>query len=81
MSSDESLQRVEELHERLLAARAQLDTLAERNDPDAAVDVLAELSELAKEVEAELQRARTRADASRLTNCAGWSRSRSTSWC
>ena len=63
MSSDESLQRVEELHERLLAARAQLDTLAERNDPDAAVDVLAELSELAKEVEAELQRARTRADA------------------
>ncbi len=63
MSSDESLQRVEELHERLLAARAQLDTLAERNDPDAAVDVLAELRELAKEVEAELQRARTRADA------------------
>ena len=60
---DESLQRVEELHERLLAARAQLDALAERDDPDAAVDVLAELSELAKEVEAELQRARTRADA------------------
>ena len=63
MSADESLQRVEELHERLLAARAQLDALAERDDPDAAVDVLAELSELAKEVEAELQRARTRADA------------------
>jgi hypothetical protein len=61
--ADESLQRVEELHERLLAARAQLDALAERDDPDAAVDVLAELSELAKEVEAELQRARTRADA------------------
>jgi hypothetical protein len=61
--ADESLQRVEELHERLLAARAQLDALAERDDPDAAVDVLAELSELAKEVETELQRARTRADA------------------
>jgi hypothetical protein len=61
--ADESLQRVEELHERLLAARAQLDALAERDDPDAAVDVLAELSEVAKEVEAELQRARTRADA------------------
>ena len=61
--ADESLGRVEELHERLLAARAQLDALAERDDPDAAVDVLAELSELAKEVETELQRARTRADA------------------
>jgi hypothetical protein len=63
MSVDESLKRVEELHERLAAARAQLDALAERDDPDAAVDVLAELSELAKEVEAELHRARTRADA------------------
>jgi hypothetical protein len=63
VSSDESLKRVEELHERLVAARAQLDALAQRDDPDAAVDVLTELSDLAKEVEAELQRARTRADA------------------
>ena len=63
MSVDESLKRVEELHERLVAARAQLDALASGDDPDAAVDVLAELSELAKEVEAELQRARARADA------------------
>jgi hypothetical protein len=63
VSADESLQRVEELHERLVAARAKLDRLAEEDDPDGAVDVLAELSELAKAVEAELQRARTRADA------------------
>ena len=63
MSADESLQRVEELHERLVAARAKLDRLAEQDDPDGAFDVLAELSELAKAVEAELQRARTRADA------------------
>jgi hypothetical protein len=60
---EDSLKRVEELHERLVAARAQLDSLAERDDPDAAVEVLTELSELAKEVEAELQRARSSADA------------------
>jgi len=60
---EDSLKRVEELHERLVAARAQLDALAERDDPEAAVEVLTELSELAKEVEAELQRARASADA------------------
>ena len=60
---ESSLQRVEQLHQRLVAARAQLDSLAERDDPDAAVEVLTELSELAKEVEAELQRARASADA------------------
>ena len=63
MSVEDSLKRVEELHERLVAARAELEKAAERDDPDAAVDVLAQLAELAKEVEAELQRARARADA------------------
>lgn len=63
MSADEALGRAEELLERLTAARAELDRLAERDDPDAAVDVLTELAELAKEVEAALQEARARADA------------------
>ena len=63
MSVEDSLKRVEELHERLVAARAELEQAAERDDPDAAVDVLTQLAELAKEVEAELQRARARADA------------------
>jgi hypothetical protein len=63
-SAEDSLKRVEELHERLKAARAELDRLAEQDDPDAAVDVLTELADLAKEVEAELQKARSRADAS-----------------
>jgi hypothetical protein len=63
MSVEDSLKRVEELHERLVAARAELEKAAERDDPDAAVDVLTQLAELAKEVEAELQRARARADA------------------
>ena len=63
MSADEALTRAEELLERLRAARAELDRLAEQDDPDAAVDVLTELAELAREVEAALQEARARADA------------------
>jgi hypothetical protein len=62
-SAEESLGRAEQLLERLKVARAELDRLAESGDADAAVDVLAELAELAKEVEAELQKARARADA------------------
>jgi hypothetical protein len=62
-SAEDALKRVEELHERLVAARAELDKAAERDDPEAAVDILTQLSELAKEVEAELQKARARADA------------------
>ena len=63
MSADEALGKAEELLERVTAARAELDRLAERDDPDAAVAVLTELAELAKEVEAALQEARARADA------------------
>jgi hypothetical protein len=62
-AAEDALKRVEELHERLVAARAELDKAAERDDPEAAVDILTQLSELAKEVEAELQKARARADA------------------
>jgi hypothetical protein len=62
-AAEDALKRVEELHERLVAARAELDRAAERDDPEAAVDILTQLSELAKEVEAELQKARARADA------------------
>ena len=38
--AEDALRRVEELHERLVAARAELDKAAEREDPDAAVDIL-----------------------------------------
>jgi hypothetical protein len=62
-AAEDALKRVEELHERLVAARTELDKAAERDDPEAAVDILTQLSELAKEVEAELQKARARADA------------------
>ena len=52
-SADEALGRAEELLERLAA----------QEDAEAAVEVLTELADLAKEVEAELAKARARADA------------------
>ena len=59
MTADESLARAEDLLARLEAARVRLDGT---EDPEQAIDVLQELSELAKEVEAELQRARRAAE-------------------
>jgi len=61
--ADEALARAEELLERLKATRAELERLAAEEDAEAAVDVLAELAELAKQVEGELTKARARADA------------------
>jgi hypothetical protein len=65
VSADEALVRAEELLGRLNAKRDELERLAEADelDGDAAVDVIAELAEIAKEIEAELTRARTLADA------------------
>ena len=60
MSAEDSLARAEQLLERLEGARA---TLEATDDPDAAIEVLQELAALAKEIEAELQRARGEADA------------------
>jgi hypothetical protein len=62
-SADEALGRAEELLERLKATREELERLAAKEDAEAAVEVLTELAELAKEVEAELGKARARADA------------------
>ena len=62
---DEALARAEELLARLNERREALERLAEAEDVDgeAAVDVIAELAELARQIEAELTRARTLADA------------------
>ena len=63
MSTDdggtEALKNAEALLDRLEAARARLEATT---DPEEAVDVLAELSEIAKEVEAEVQRAKREAE-------------------
>ena len=63
MSANESLGRAQELAERLRAKLDGLERLAEAGDVDAAVDDLAEIAELAKQNEAEVQRARASADA------------------
>ena len=63
MAAEESLQRAEELLAKLEETRADLERLAESEDVDGAIDALTRLSELAKEVEAELQRARREAEA------------------
>jgi len=62
---DEALARAEELLAQLNERREELERLAEADDVDgeAAVDVIAELAELARQIEAELTRARTMADA------------------
>jgi predicted translin family RNA/ssDNA-binding protein len=63
MSANDSLARAEELLERLRVKTEGLEQLAESGDVDAAVDELAEIAEIAKEIEAEISRARTSADA------------------
>ena len=63
MSAEEALQRAEELLAKLEETRADLERLSESEDVDGAIEALTRLSELAKEVEAELQRARREADA------------------
>lgn len=62
--TSEPLQRTEELLERLRAKLAQLEELAAAGEVDDAVDELQGIAELAKEIEAEVVRARARADAS-----------------
>jgi hypothetical protein len=65
MSADEALNRAEELLTRLEAARAELERLSQADDAEKALDILAELAELSKAIEEELQRAKreTEADA------------------
>ena len=64
-SAEEAIARAEELLGQLEAKREDLERLAEAEDldGDAAVDVISELAALAKEIEAELTRARAIADA------------------
>lgn len=62
MSTDESLARAEELLARLEKTRAELETLSAANDADRALEILAELAELSRQVDEELQRAKRRAE-------------------
>jgi hypothetical protein len=57
--AEDALRRAEELLERLEQARAKLEATS---DPEQAIDVLAELAEIAKQVEAEIEQARREAE-------------------
>jgi hypothetical protein len=63
---EEPLARVEELLSRLNDRREELERLADDDeiDGDAAVDLIAELADLARQIEAELTRARALAESS-----------------
>ncbi len=63
MSSEDRLQRAEQLLGRVDELRDELARLSEQGDPEQAIDVLAQLAELAKEVEQELSQAKREADA------------------
>jgi hypothetical protein len=55
MSEQDPVSRLQQLLDRLEVARKRLE---DTQDPDQAVDTLRELAELAKEVQAEIERAR-----------------------
>jgi hypothetical protein len=57
----DAVARLQELLEKVEAARVELETA---DDPERAVAILQELADLAKEVQAEVERARREADAS-----------------
>jgi flagellar hook-associated protein FlgK len=59
-SAEEALERAEGLLERLERTRARLEAT---DDPEAAIDVLTELAEIAKQIEREIAEAKRRADA------------------
>ena len=61
MSEPDAVQRLQDLLEKVEAARAALEAT---DDPERAVQILQELADLAKEVQAEVERARREADAS-----------------
>ena len=56
---EERLKSAEELLDRLERTRARLE---ETKDPDEAIEILTELSQIAKEVEAQLQQAKREAE-------------------
>jgi hypothetical protein len=62
-TSNDSLARAHELLERLQTKLADLERMAETGETDGAVDDLTQIAELAKEIEAEVVRARQAADA------------------
>jgi hypothetical protein len=65
VATEDSLGRAEELLARLEAARVELDRVVaeEGGSPERALEILGELSELAKAVDEEIERAKRAAEA------------------
>lgn len=61
MNEPDAVARLQDLLEKVETARTELE---EADDPERAVQILQELADLAKEVQAEVERARREADAS-----------------
>jgi len=59
-SAEDALARAESLLQRLERSRERLE---QTNDPETAIDVLTELSEIAKQIEREIAEAKRRAEA------------------
>jgi len=62
VTGEDSLRRAEELLDRLERARAELEKVSESGDADAAIEILTELAEIAKEVEGQLGQAKRDAE-------------------
>ena len=60
MTAEDRLKHAEELLDRLERTRVRLE---QTTDPEEAIEVLSELSEIAKEVESQLQQAKREAEA------------------
>jgi hypothetical protein len=58
--ADDSLARAEALLQRLAETRTRLEGT---DDPEVAIEVMTELSEIAKEIQAEIERAKREAEA------------------
>jgi hypothetical protein len=61
-SSEDALTRAEQLLQRLESTRAELEKLSQTDDADRALEILGELSDLSRQVEEELQRAKRQAE-------------------
>lgn len=61
-SSEDALTRAEQLLQRLESTRAELEKLSQTDDADRALEILVELSDLSRQVEEELQRAKRQAE-------------------
>jgi len=59
MTAEDRLKHAEDLLDRLERSRARLE---QTSDPDEAIEILSELSEIAKEVESQLQQAKREAE-------------------